>query len=215
MTAYHADARATQLSALRARLESTDLIPSQVPLLDGLKELFDALERHGIHNVADLQAALKTAKARDVVAKATGVDPSKLNLLRRTVAGFFPKPRALREIDWVDQDAIAALAQAGIRNTRDLFEADTGTLEAICGADHKILGLLYNVADLCRIQWVSPSFARALISAGYGDSASVAAADPEALRDALDVVHRDTDFYGHKIGLRDIRRLCAAAGYVP
>ena len=51
---YYVDDRSTDLSSLQARLEDTDLIPSQLPLRDGLGEKTTALREAGIDSVADL-----------------------------------------------------------------------------------------------------------------------------------------------------------------
>ena len=71
------------------------------------------------------------------------------------------------------------------------------------------------ISDLCRIQWVSPTFARVLVASGITSAAAVAKADPEALFHAISKANEDAKFYKGKIGLRDVRRLVAAATYVP
>lgn len=215
---YYADDRSTDISSLQARLEDTDLIPSQIPLRDGLGEKMTALRESGIESIADLRAALKSAKSLASLSERSGVAPDYLKLLKRTVNGFFPKPRSLGEVDWLDESTVAALRKAGIRNTKQLFEAteaETADVARQTGADPEDLAELGTVADLCRIQWVSPSFARVLMAAGMVDAAAIARADAEALYAAIAEANEGAKFYKGKVGLRDVRRLVTAAGYVP
>lgn len=214
----HIDGQAIDLAALQARLNTTDLIPSQEPLRDGMARKMSALGAAGVNTLADLQANLKTAKGLASLAERTGIDPGYLQLLRRTINGFFPKPRALREIDWLDAKTVVSLAKAGIGNTQQLYDAASqgaASLARKTGTDVKTLRAFLAIADLCRIQWVSPTFARVLVAAGMSDPADVARADPEALFQAIADANAGAKFYKGKIGLRDIRRLVTAAAYVP
>lgn len=216
--AYYIDEEATKLRALQKRLQSTDLIPSQEPLLEDISAKMSALGKAGIASLADLRAALKTTKALEALAQQSGVDTAYLQLLRRAVNGFFPKPRSLDELDWLDKRAAAGLKKAGIRNTRQLFEAASkgaGRLAKETGADKKSLSAFVAIADLCRIQWVSPGFARALAAAGFTNAAAVADADPETLYEAVAQANAGAKFYKGKVGLRDMKRLVDAAAYAP
>ncbi|WP_026380652.1 DUF4332 domain-containing protein [Afifella pfennigii] len=218
MTGYHLDDSSTDLAALQKRLETSDLIPSQQPLLDGLDAKLAALRAAGIHSLADLRAALKSQKALDSLSRASGVDPDYLGLLKRTIGGFFPKPRSLNEFDWLGSGIVARLKEAGLTNTQKLFEAapnGAGALAKEIGADVEEVTELVTICDLCRIQWVSPKYARALLAAGHTRAAAIARADPETLCDAIAEANRDARFYRGAVGLRDVRRLVAAAAYVP
>lgn len=218
MTGYYLEEKSIGLGALRKRLEASDLIPSQEPLLDGLGDKMAALQEAGIASLADLRTALKTQKSLTSLSQASGVDPGYLRLLRRTVEGFFPKPRALKEFDWLDKGIVTSLENAGITNTRQVFDATcsgAGALAKEIGVDAKKLKQLVAVSDLCRIQWVSPTFARALAAAGAPSAAAVAEADPERLFQAMAKANQDAKFYKGKVGLRDVRRLVRAAAYTP
>lgn len=215
---YHIDDQSADLSSLQARLEDTDLIPSQLPLRDGLNKKMAVLRGAGIESVADLRAALKNSSSLVSLSERSRVDPDYLKLLKRTVNGFFPKPRSLGEVDWLGNDSIAALHKAGIRNTKQLFEAaeaDRAAFAREVGADPEDISELSTVSDLCRIQWVSPSFARVLMAAGMNDAAAVAKADPQVLYAAIADANEGAKFYKGKVGLRDVRRLVTAARYVP
>ncbi|MBD3400042.1 MAG: hypothetical protein GF399_06890 [Candidatus Coatesbacteria bacterium] len=53
-----------------------------------------------------------------------------------------------------------------------------------------------------------------LLAAGYGSPDAVAAAEPATLHAAVVEANADSRFYRGKVGLRDIRRLVAAAAYL-
>ena len=214
---YHADAQTIDLKALQARLTGTDLIPSQEPLLDGMADKTAAPGKADIRTMADLLSALKTKQSLAALAETSGVAEPYLQLLRRAINGFFPKPRPLKEIDWVEKDAVSRLAKAGIKTTQQLFEAaldDAGGLAEKTGVARNTLEDLLTIASLCRIQWVAPSFARVLVAAGYRDAAAIARADPEVLAREIEEANAGARFYKGKVGLRDVSRLVTAAGYV-
>lgn len=218
MTSYYLNDSSTDLTALQKRLETSDLIPSQEPLLDGLDTKLAALRAAGIDSLADLRATLKSQKALTALSTASGVGPDYLRLLKRTVGGFFPKPRSLDEFDWLGSGIVSRLKKAGLTNTRKLFEAASngaGALAKEIGADVDKLTELVTISDLCRIQWVSPKYARALLAAGHTSAAAVAEADPETLCDAIAKANKGARFYNGTVGLRDVSRLVAAAAYVP
>ncbi|MDY6959110.1 MAG: DUF4332 domain-containing protein [Halobacteriota archaeon] len=218
--AYHIDAEKTSLDDLRKRIEGTDLVPSRVTLLDGIETKFKTLEEKGITTLASLHKELKNAKRLEAVSKETGIDAQYLTLLRREIGGYFPKPIALKAFDWLPKEEIAKLEEDGIRNTAALHKAtrskeDSTELEKRTGVDRDILDALAHLADLTRVQWVSPTAARMLLEAGYDSVSKVASADAEVLSDALKRVNEENGFFKGNIGLRDIKRLVRAASYVP
>jgi hypothetical protein len=218
MRSYHIDEQATDLEALQDRLQSTDLIPSQRPLLDGLAEKSTSIRKSGVASLADLRRALKTEQSLTSFSEISGVDVSYLRLLKRAINGFTPKSRPLKAFDWLDAEIVKKLNDAGIRNTRHIFEATGGVaaeLARSAGISRQVALDLLSISDLCRIQWVSPSFARALVEVGAATAADVAAANPEALFEALKTANCNARFYKGTVGLRDIKRLVTAARYVP
>lgn len=212
---YFIDAEATDLAALKERLKNTDLIPSQEPLLEEISQRMSALENAGIGSLAELRANLKASKSLAALSKSSGVSADYLLLLRRTINGLFPKPRRVKDMAWLDNAAVQALQQAGLKTTQQLFEADSGQLPEIPELDEGGMAELVAISDLCRVQWVSPNYARALVAAGYDTASKVASADPEALASALQDINQDAKYYGGKVGLRDVGRLVTAAKYAP
>lgn len=210
------DSTPPSLDDLLTRLETTDLIPSQQPLLTGLEESFARLEAVGVSTVADLRVRLKNDKSLKAVALDSGVDVDYLILLKRALRGFFPKPRQLRLFDWLDPALIAVLRDSGITNTTHFIDAMANNrlpaFEQLEEGNRDVIELAA-LCDLSRVQWVSPTFARALVAAGYPSAESVAGADPDSLHQAVATVNKSAGFFKGSVGLRDITRLVNAAGY--
>ena len=217
--AYHIDAEKISLGDLQKRIEETDLVPSRISLLDELETKLQTLEQQGVTTLAKLRYELKNAKRREALSDVTGIDLQYLILLRREVGGYFPKPSALKAFDWLPEGEISRLEENGIRNVAALYEAASSAkskteLAGSMGVDVAVLKALIRLADLTRVQWVSPTAARMLVEAGYDSASMVAAADSEELYQALIRVNEGHRFFKGKIGLRDIKRLIKAAGYV-
>lgn len=216
---YHIDDASMDLEALAERLESCDPIPSHLPLLEGLREKIAALEAAGIDSVAALRRELKRPASLSALSCRTGIAEGYLVLLRRAVEGWFPKPPSLSEFPGVDLAIVEVLARAGAPDARRLFEAGSAepsrrALAAATGVDPGRLGELIALADLSRLQWVSPTFARLLYDAGFQGTASVAAADGDAIHEAVRALNEGGRYFKGAIGTRDMGRLVAAAQWV-
>lgn len=216
---YHINAEKVSLDDLQKRLEATDLVPSRASLREKIAIRMKALKKQGITTLAELRNELKNAKRLTAVAKATGIDEQYLVLLRREIEGYFPKPVALKTNTWLPQDEIAKLEQNGIGDTAVLYGAANNAqkrteLAKSTGVALATLEALARLADLMRVQWVSPTFAKMLIVAGYDSAAKVAAANADELCEALASINAGDRFFKGKIGLRDIKRLIQAASYV-
>ena len=74
MKSYQSDEHLIGLDALQARLESTDLIPSQKSLLDGLPEKLTSIRKAGVSSLADLRSSLKTEETLTIISESSGVD---------------------------------------------------------------------------------------------------------------------------------------------
>jgi isopentenyl diphosphate isomerase/L-lactate dehydrogenase-like FMN-dependent dehydrogenase len=217
---YYIDAENIALNDLRTRIQETDLVPSRLSLLDGIEINFKKLEQYGIKTLAHLRHGLKTSKRLEAVANATAIDRQYLILLRREIESYFPKPFVLKAFDWLSKDLIEELEENGIRDTETLYQAGSSSIRKAelarsAGVDVSALDALFQLADLTRVQWVSPTAARMLVEAGYESSARLAEADAEILSEALLRVNEGGRFFKGKIGLRDIKRLIRAAGYIP
>lgn len=210
------DRGSTGISELRSRLEGTDLIPSQRRLLEDIEQRFALLSECGVSTIAELRSRLRNPKSILALAETSRVEADYLVLLNRAVAGFFPKPRALKAVLWLDQKVVSILHEAGIRDTDHFNKAATGSISQLERELDLKRGDLSDVAalsDLSRVQWVSPNFSGALIAAGYRSARAVASADPQALYEATAKANEESAFYKGKVGLRDIQRVVHAARY--
>jgi hypothetical protein len=183
---YNIDAENISLDELRKRIEETDLVPSRASLLNGIKVKFNALEQQGITTLTRLRNELKNAKRLEAVSKLTGIETQYLIILRREIESYFPKPIALKAFDWFPQGEIAKLEACGLRDTATLHKAASSIesrteIAKLTDVDAAILEALIRLAGLTRVQWVSPTFARMLVEAGYDSASKVAAAGAEKL----------------------------------
>jgi predicted flap endonuclease-1-like 5' DNA nuclease len=213
---YHLDFSAMTLADLKLKLERADLIPSQLPLLDGIDKKLAALKKAGVQNLEDLSHDLRGSKGPSSLAARSGISEDYLVLLRRTIEGFRPKPLSLREYPGIDEAAVRALAESGIADSKSLYEAVLGkkartALAKSTGIAAKTVDELAHLSDLSRIQWVGSTFARVLYEAGYRGPTQIAAADPEVVYEAVLRANESNKLYRGKIGLRDIKRLVKLA----
>jgi predicted flap endonuclease-1-like 5' DNA nuclease len=213
------DAENVSLGDAKKRIEESDLVPSRAPLVDGIGKKIKALEGRGIATLARLREELKTAKRMEALARDTGIGPPYLALLRREIESWFPKPFPLKDFNWFPKVEISKLEKAGIRDSASLHEAaGSARIRAALAKSARtapgFLEALSRCADLTRVQWVSPTAARMLMETGCDSAAKLAASDAEKLCDALERVNSGGRFFKGKIGLRDVKRIIRAAGYI-
>jgi len=216
--AYHIDAEKISLEKLRSRIESTDLVPSRACLQDGIAEKFEALKKQGIHSFGALRKELKNAERMKILSASCGVDADYLNLLRREIESYFPKPFPLRDFDWLPVAQVDRLAAGGISTTQDFYEtsesADGLQKLAALRVDAAVLEELSSLCDLTRVQWTSPLAAKIVLEAGYKTADDLARADADVLCVSLEKVNTGNRFFKGKIGLRDVKRLVHSAKFV-
>ncbi|OJF92407.1 DUF4332 domain-containing protein [Alkalibacterium sp. 20] len=216
---YYIDEDKVTLDNLQNRIEETDLVPSRILLLEKIDKQFVKLKEHGFFTLKDLRKGLENKKDIPTLSKKTGIDHDYLVLLRREIEGYFPKACQLNSFDWLPQKDIAKLETLDYKNSVLLFEAlslSEKKTEIIndYGFEPEFIESIHNLLDLTRIQWVSPNFARMLVSAGYTNVRMVSMADADELCSKLDKVNKENKYFKGKIGLRDIKRLVKAASYV-
>lgn len=215
---YYPDFASLGLDEIVRRLSGADLIPSQVPLLEGLEEKLRTLRSAGLGTLEDLVRTLRSKGGPASVAARTGIPEDYLVVLRRTVEAFRPKPVRLRDYPGIDPGDAAALERAGIRESPELWEAARGgrepALAARTGLPPAAIRELTHLADLSRIPYVGATYARAILEAGCRSVGEVARAEPEALDAAIQRANLRLNLYRTRIGLRDIRRLIRMAGEI-
>jgi hypothetical protein len=178
------------LEDLQRRIETADLVPSRVSLLNGLNDKINKLKKHGVRNLTDLRNLIKTPKKIASFSQITDIDEEYLILLRREIESYFPKPILLRSFDWLPQEEINKLGMEGITNTAVFFEycKDKNKKEGLRTGLRMNKDVFYQISclsDLTRMQWTSPLAARLYFDAGYHSALSISTADPEVLCNAL------------------------------
>ena len=168
---YHIDTSKYSLRAMKEDLLSRDLIPSRLPLKEGLVSSFQILEGEGIQTLGDLITALKNKKKIGEFSSASGLSEKYLTLLRREANSYLPNPVPLDKFSGFEEKDITKLAAAGVKNSRHLFEIvkdnlDSGSLPAKFGVSQEFLSELAGLSDLVRAYGVGPAFARILYDTG-------------------------------------------------
>lgn len=67
------------------------------------------------------------------------------------------------------------------------------------------LSELSSISELCRVQSVSPNYARAIAVAGFKQASEAAGADPIIMTNVISRANEGTRFYKDKLDLRDAR----------
>ena len=171
VASYHIDTSQYSLQKMKEDLLSRDLIPSRLPLKEGLEANFQSLEGEGIQTLGDLITALKNKKKIGEFSSASGISEKYLTLLRREANSYLPNPVPLDKFSGFEEKDINKLAAAGVKNSRHLFEivkasAGVGSLSAKFGVSQEILSELAGLSDLVRAYGVGPAFARILYDTG-------------------------------------------------
>jgi hypothetical protein len=219
MTYYLQDEQVS-LDDLQRRIEETDLVPSRSSLLENIEDKFMTLKSQGISTLAGLRKELKNSKKIPSFSEKTGIEEQYLKLLRREIESYFPKAFPLKSFDWLPKSELSKLEKKGYKNTALLFEALNSSEKRkeiidTMRIDAGFIDSIYSLVDLTRIQWVSPTAARMLISAGYTNAKMVSKANAEELCSRLEQANKGNKYFKGKIGLRDVKRLVKAAFYVP
>ncbi len=168
---YHIDTSEYSLQKMKEDLLSRDLIPSRLPLKEGLEASFQILEGEGIQTLGDLITALKNKKKIEEFSSTSGISEKYLTLLRREANSYLPNPVPLDKFSGFEEKDINKLAAAGVKNSRHLFEIvkenmGSGSLPAKFGVSQEFLSELAGLSDLVRAYGVGPAFARILYDTG-------------------------------------------------
>lgn len=217
---YYLDFTVLGLDFLRTRLLGEDLIPSQLPLREGLTEKLRTLRTVGIKTVSDLNTILKKETSMKTLSKETGIQLDYLKLLARVLRGYTPKSVMLSDFPKVDTKVTNTLMGHGIRDSYSLWTAAAHVKTRTKLAKEMALPptelcTVVCLSDLCRIQWVSPLFSRLIFDAGYKTVQDVASAHAEDLVVGISTVNKKENLFKGKIGARDMGRLVYLASILP
>jgi hypothetical protein len=167
-------------------LEEGEVIPSRKILKDKIPERFARLKAAGIHNLKELAGALSTKPKIDRFAQVSGLPLAYLEILKRQIGLYTPKPVALKAFPGVAAAHVERLTALGITHSRQLFErAGSKKGRAALSREAKVpaaaLLELVKLSDLARAGWVGPIFARLFYAAGVDTVAKLAESTPDAL----------------------------------
>ncbi len=216
---FHIDSKSISLDDVKGYLQESDLVPSRQSLLEDIENRFEILRKHDVSNLAELRDKISTSKRIDAFANVTKLESEYLNLLRREIGGWFPKPLKLQEFSWISKSELLKLINSKYNNSKVLLEsvasaADSRSISELTGCKAEVLQELVKLSRLTRIQWVNPTVARMLILCNYTTIDDVASAEPRLLFDGLSKINDEHCFYKGQIGLRDIKRLVNAAAFL-
>ena len=189
MTAsYHIDPFKYPLHKLKQDLLGRELIPSRIPLRDGLEDKINILTDQGIHNLGDLIASVKNKKKIAELSARTGIDENYLNLLRREANSYLPNPVSLERFGVISGEVLEQLASEGIKNSRHVFEhiQKEEALDELVnriGIDQKIMVELLALSDLVRAYGVGPAFAKLLYDTGIHSISDLKGYTPQEVID--------------------------------
>jgi predicted flap endonuclease-1-like 5' DNA nuclease len=197
---YTIDLQSYTLDRLKERFQKDKLLPARQVLREDLEERFRILEEMGIHNLAELIAALRTRRKVAAFAARSGLPEDYVVILGREARSFVPKPVYLRDIPGVHAEQVARLAEIGILHSKHVFErARTPTereaLAETTGIPPEALLELVKFSDLARVGGMGPAYVRLLYEAGADRIETLAQQDPAKLRDqafSVNATHRWT-----------------------
>lgn len=156
---YHIDAEQISLKEFEQSLTKRELIPARTVLKENLKDNFLLLDKQGIKTLGSLIKQLKNKKRFEELHEVTGIDLNYLTQLKRESGSYLPNPVALEKFPGADMETVHLLKEAGIKNSRHLFNLNKEEREALPG-NKKSIEELFCLSDLTRIYGVGPVFAR-------------------------------------------------------
>jgi len=217
---YHRNLQDIAIGDFSKELELASMIPSRKNLGVDIPDRLKCLGDHGIENLSDLLAELKTPKKLKAFARTTGLPEDYLVNFRRELGSIRPKPVKLGAFPSLDAADIMKLKEEGITDTRQMFDnAATGdqrrALGSRTGIPEERLLEIAKLSDVSRIKWVGANFARVLVDSGYDTAENVAKADHRQLYEAVIAVNEKKHYYKGKIGKNDMKLCVLAAGNVP
>ncbi|HBH24575.1 MAG TPA: hypothetical protein DDY13_14280 [Cytophagales bacterium] len=217
---YYPDFAAISLSDYARLLQEIDLVPSRAILLEQTALRFKALEKAGIHHLADVLAATKTRPKLIALFESSLVDIDFLTVLGRELRSYQSKPNNISDFPELAPEISGLLEKAGIKNTLQLYDRvitlrKRQELAEETGIDSNIIDQLAHLTDLSRIQWVNHTFAYLLYQTGYDSARKIARADAGKLYKATEKWNAQHQLFKGKVGLRDIKRIIQAAQWVP
>ncbi len=171
MAGYSIDLASISLDEFCQTLLTVELLPSRRRLADEIERVTENLGRVGIRDLAGLRKLLAAKASYPELGDRLGVDAEYLTLLNREVNSYVSKPIPLTKLGYLDDDGLTALAECGIKSTKDVYrrtaaKTDRARLAEESGVTDERLERLLGLSNLVRINGVGPAFAEYLLDAG-------------------------------------------------
>ena len=194
MMGYTLPLEQISLNNYRQLLRQQNLLPGRRVLWEQLDERFDLLADAGLSTVAELASALSTPNKLSALAAKTGIPEDYLTILRRELGSLAQKPVPLSDFPGCEPAEIQALADLGIRTSKEYWEKGGTTQDE-----------LFSLCDLVRINGVGAVAARAFYEAGFRDVVAVAQANAADMLSRVNTVNAEKGYYKAKLGEKDMQ----------
>jgi len=217
---YYVNLETITLEEFFSKLQEVSVLPSQKVLRETPEEKCSCLQKHGIHHLDQLEAALKSKRRIAELLTKTGLTLDYLTLMRRELDRYHPRPIVFAEIPGLKQHVLERLGRNNTRNTMHLFDMvitaeNRQHLADRTGITLEEVAELTRLTDVSRIMWTTPAFARLLIEAGYDCVEKIADADYRAMYERLAAVNSAKSYYRGRLTERDIWLFIRYAKDVP
>jgi hypothetical protein len=217
---YSIDFSKITLDQYKAQLKKRTFIPSRQILKDKADVHFDAFKKAGIENLDQLFSTINNKKKNIELLKDKNISEEYVTILLRELKSIQPKPVKLSEFIWISKNSIGQIEQAGISNTKMLYESigkesDRKKFVKETKIDEKDIVDLLKLSDLVRIQWVNVTFAHVLSVAGFDTVKKVSMAHYEDLYTKISLKNEELQLYKGKIGLNDMKLCIESAKSIP
>lgn len=213
---YYVDLSAITIDQYSRILESANLLPSRVILLQDLEKNFNLLKTQGILHLEGLLKALSTKEKIQAMAETIPIKADYLTVLAREIKSYRQKPNRFRDFPGLAAELVEKLEAAGVKNTLQLYDriltpAQRGQLSEELEMGEADVVRLTKLTDLSRVRWVNHTFAYVLLEAGYDTAGKVAQADFQLLYETIKQLNQERQIYKGHIGLNDMKRCVEAA----
>ena len=168
---YYLDLEKYSLQQFKLSLQKRDMIPSRLILKEKIEERFSILNKHGIKNLKVLIDVLKSKEKIVEFSNKSDLSIDYLTILKREASSYLPNPIKLSNFSGIDSKSIEALANIGIKNTKQLFNKvqkseEIAELSKRTGVSKEKINELASLSDLARLYGVGPVFARIIVDVG-------------------------------------------------
>jgi hypothetical protein len=217
---YYINLSLISIDSYKAKLESSDLLPSRIILKDKTDERFNYFKSIGISNLQELQQTLRKKDKLAELSKVNCLSGDYLAILLRELNSIHPKPIKMKEFIGISSDTVFKLEKVGIKDTIGLFDniitpKSRKELANKTGITDSEIMELAKLTDLSRIRWVGAMFARVLFESGFDTVEKVSKANHEDLYKRITQLNKERNLYKGNIGVNDMKLCVNAAREVP